>query len=105
MRNNKNNFFFVLFQNTTWEEDDAGWWSDAQEVPSTAAALHSLLLGVEGGLGFVPPPPRPSIFALEELGSEAFTATCDLCDWAWRDQALLAANNREFHLFLCQDLM
>jgi hypothetical protein len=80
-----------LLQNVT--EDD--WWSDAEELDplmpiSSLQSLHLLIVSGDGaaGLGFVPPPPRPSIFALEELGSEAFTASCDLCNWAWRDVAL-----------------
>ncbi|KAF4529872.1 hypothetical protein B566_EDAN018109 [Ephemera danica] len=52
-----------------------GWWNDAEEVLAPGLPLASL--GNEL-LSFVPPPPRPSLFMLEELGSEAFTATCDL---------------------------
>ncbi|KAF4526647.1 hypothetical protein B566_EDAN015198 [Ephemera danica] len=64
-----------LADNEILNETD-GWWNDAEEVLAPGLPLASL--GNEL-LSFVPPPPRPSLFMLEELGSEAFTATCDLC--------------------------
>jgi len=45
---------------------------------------------------FLPPPPRPSdLLVLEELGSEAFTSSCDLCSWAWSNPAFAMDPNRK----------
>jgi hypothetical protein len=91
----------ILFQNTSADDD---WWADAEELEplGSAADLHQLvdfpasadnIFSIE----FLPPPPRPSdLLALEELGSEAFTSTCDLCSWAWSNPAFAVDPNRKF---------
>jgi hypothetical protein len=90
-----------VFQNTSADDD---WWADAEELEPLggAADLHQLvdfpasadnIFSIE----FLPPPPRPSdLLVLEELGSEAFTSTCDLCSWAWSNPAFAVDPNRKF---------
>ncbi|XP_059489118.1 uncharacterized protein LOC132204556 isoform X2 [Neocloeon triangulifer] len=86
-------------ENATADDD---WWADAEDVDSwlPVSALQNLVdipLSSESisSIGFLPPPPRPSeILALEELGSEAFTSSCDLCSWAWSNPAFAIDPNR-----------
>jgi hypothetical protein len=88
-------------QNTSTEDD---WWADAEELDSfgPVSELHNLLdfpASTDNifSIEFLPPPPRPSdLLALEELGSEAFTSTCDLCSWAWSNPAFAIDPNRKF---------
>ncbi|CAB3385923.1 Hypothetical predicted protein [Cloeon dipterum] len=87
-------------ENATADDD---WWADAEEMDSLmpVSALQNLVdipLSSESisSIGFLPPPPRPSaeILALDELGSEAFTSSCDLCSWAWSNPAFAIDPNR-----------
>lgn len=64
---------------------ESEWWVDLSDEDRTWSMP---LDASEGGLwsgNFVPPPPRP-VFLDETVTTDGLT-TCDLCTWAWQNNA------------------